>query len=158
MVADLPQSRVNDPLRQPDIGIVSQQQFVCARLHAALLEMHVAPDQAVLDASVDVFYRRVLEHDAVLQLARSDHAPVPNRGIRTDVGVGYQRSLADDRRTSHHTADELGPGLHHDASVDTALTVHLTLDPAVEGGEHEAVGVEHGALFAGIDPTALHHL
>src|SRR5205823_4311850 len=116
-----PCSGARSRLLDRDLGVVSDQEPVRARLAIVAGDGGVAPEQRRLHAPVEVAHRRAGEQDRVLNLRPVDRAPVADCGVGTDVAVREPRVGADDRRAPDRGALQPGAGLDHDAAVNLGL-------------------------------------
>src|ERR671914_1178683 len=142
-------------LEDLNVRVVTDDETICLRQGRALAYAHIAPDQAGLDAVVQVADPRAGQHDRMLELGPLDVHVVADRRVRADVGVADLRPAADDRGAAHGRALEPRPRLDHHAALDPRVD-QLALDPLLQVVEDQPVGLEHVLDLAGVLPPSVH--
>src|SRR5215211_6364643 len=144
-------------LQNLNVRIVSDHEPVGLGQRRPASDPHITPNQAGLDAVLEVADLGARQHDRVLELGAADAHLLADRGEGPDVGVGDVRAAAHDRRPAHGGALQARVGLHHHAALEPA--VHQLADHALlEVVEYQPVGLEHVLHLAGVLPPSVHYL
>ena len=85
------------PLQNADLAIVSQGHSVGLGPQRRTSNLHVPPDEAVLDAGPDIPDLAILQDDAMLDFAALDENVVIDGGVGAYVGIDDTAVLAGPR-------------------------------------------------------------
>src|SRR6478672_11486112 len=145
-------------LDELQLRVVADHQPQRLRHPLAAGQLHVATEEARLQAGPQVFDQRPRQDDRVLDLGAADLDPIPDRRVRAHVGVLDLGAGADHRGAANGGADDLRAGLDHHPALDPRRRVDLSLEPRLDLLQDEAVGREHVGELAGVLPPAGDHL
>src|SRR3954451_6851421 len=99
-------SAATNGLKDLNVSIVPHHEPVRLRQRRPAADTNITPNQARLDAVLEVADLGARQHDRVLQLGRADAHVLADRRVGADVGVDDLGARADHGRPAHRRALE----------------------------------------------------
>src|SRR6266849_10506234 len=108
--------------------MVAQHEGVRLRALTRALDAHLTAYEAGVDTPAGVDYVRILQNDAVLDLAVLEQHVVVNRSKRPHIRADHAAVLADDGRPADRRIDDLGVLLDDHVAGNLRAAGHLAVD------------------------------